>query len=134
MQQSLNAKRGLNQKKEPTSCPLCHQDSIIEMETSSEKIYYSCKNDACKFISWDKPFDQKCPKCDNQFLIEVDVDGEPVYQCPNSNCSFEVNVADADEKFSSISEDVSEKAEIEKPKKKKKRKKRVRKVMVRRKS
>jgi len=134
MNESLKTKRGLREKgHEPINCPLCHEETIVEMETSSHKTYYTCNNDECKFISWEKPYDQKCPKCEEPFLIQTHVDDVPVYQCPNDNCDFEVNLDDVDDDtFLPQTESITE-PEISKPKKKKKRKKLVRKVKVKRK-
>ena len=128
MNESLRIKRGIRQKsQEALSCPLCHEETIVELETSSHKTYYSCNNDDCKFISWDKPIDQQCPQCENPFLIEVNIDGEPYYQCPNKNCDYKIKKADVtDETF--LTQPQSSEPEV-----KKKRKKRVRKVRVRRK-
>ena len=128
MNESLRIKRGIRQKsQEALNCPLCHEETIVELETSSHKTYYSCNNDDCKFISWDKPIDQQCPQCDNPFLIEVEIDGEPYYKCPNKNCDYKIKKADVtDETFLTQSQNSE-------PQVKKKQKKRVRKVRVRRK-
>jgi hypothetical protein len=133
MNESLRVTRGIRQKsQEALNCPLCHQETIVELETSSHKTYYSCNNDDCKFISWDKPIDHKCPNCENPFLIEVEKDDKAVYQCPNKNCDYQINKDDVtDETFLTPLD--STKAESQAPEKKKKRKKRVRKVRVRRK-
>jgi rubrerythrin len=133
MNESLKVKRGIRQKShEALNCPLCHEETIVELETSSHKTYYSCNNDDCKFISWDKPVDNKCPKCDNLFLIEVENDGKLEYQCPNKNCDYKINKEEVDDEtfLTPLTQNNSENPE---PEKKKKRKKRVRKVRVRRK-
>ena len=133
MNESLKYKQGIRQKShEALNCPLCHEETIVELETSSHKSYYSCNNEDCKFISWDKPLDQKCPKCENLFLIEVDIDGKQHYKCPNASCDYQINQDDVtDETF--LTPLNTNKSESSGPDKTKKRKKRVRKVRVRRK-
>jgi len=132
MNESFKIQRVRQKSHEALNCPLCHEETIVELETSSHKTYYSCNNGDCKFISWDKPVDHKCPECENPFLIEIDNDGQQEYQCPNKNCDYRIKKEDVNEEtfLEPLSSDDPERTE---PAKTKKRKKRVRKVRVRRK-
>jgi hypothetical protein len=70
-------------------CPICSIGKIVTSVTDKQKEYYSCTNEACKFISWSKPYHYECPLCKTPYLIEVtDASGLPGLKCPRAACSF----------------------------------------------
>ena len=72
------------------TCPVCNQGKISSEATESGKVYYSCSNESCSFISWGKPYPYKCPVCQNPFLIESssDLSKPPALRCPRTMCSY----------------------------------------------
>lgn len=71
-------------------CPLCDHGKVTENTTEKGKKYYSCDNDECRFVSWDKPYHFPCPLCKNSYLIEFDQpDGEKGLKCPRASCIYE---------------------------------------------
>jgi rubrerythrin len=68
-------------------CPMCKKGRISAEETSTGKLYYTCSNRECGFISWGKPYHIVCPKCQNPFLIEVPGrEGKNILKCPRATC------------------------------------------------
>jgi len=44
-------------------CPLCG-GNVVQRRSKRGRIFYGCDNyPDCKFVSWNKPIDQKCPDC-----------------------------------------------------------------------
>jgi len=77
----------------PISCPLCTTGHVEKEITDQNKEYYECKNDACNFISWSKPYQHTCPLCSNNYLVEnlEMISGTPVVglKCPRAGCSYQ---------------------------------------------
>jgi ssDNA-binding Zn-finger/Zn-ribbon topoisomerase 1 len=68
-------------------CPMCKKGRISAVETSTGKLYYTCSNRECSFISWGKPHHIVCPKCQNPFLIESSGrEGKNILKCPRATC------------------------------------------------
>jgi hypothetical protein len=73
-------------------CPVCRKGKIKSETTSKEKIYYTCSNSECRFVSWDKPYHFECPLCKNPFLTEFTTPtGEKGLKCPRAACSYSQN-------------------------------------------
>lgn len=71
------------------SCPLCRTGKILNAETAKGKVYYSCNNPACRFVSWARPWHYECPLCKNPFLTECSTPaGSTGLQCPRSTCVY----------------------------------------------
>ena len=65
-------------------CPICH-GKILVKKTKRGKKYYACENsNACKFMIWEAPTDEKCPNCGN-FMYKK---GKKLI-CSNQDCNFE---------------------------------------------
>ncbi len=70
-------------------CPLCNKGRIEEKATDKGKVFYSCTQKECRFVSWDKPYHFECPLCKNPFLVEtVAPSGIPGLKCPRASCSY----------------------------------------------
>ncbi|HNY65488.1 MAG TPA: type I DNA topoisomerase [Deltaproteobacteria bacterium] len=64
-------------------CPMPGCEGEIQQQRSRKgKMYYSCSNKDCRFISWSKPVAKACPKCSAGFLIKK---GKTLI-CPNPEC------------------------------------------------
>ena len=73
-------------------CPLCKEGEIVSKTTEKGKDYYSCTQNECRFVSWDKPYHFECPLCKNSFLTESDTsNGGKGLKCPRAACSFTQN-------------------------------------------
>ncbi|WP_242637437.1 DNA topoisomerase I [Desulfobacter hydrogenophilus] len=73
-------------------CPLCRDGRIEEKTTDKGKIFYSCTQKDCRFVSWDKPYHFECPLCKNPYLIEyVTPAGTPGLKCPRASCTYSQN-------------------------------------------
>lgn len=70
------------------SCPLCRKGRITPRKTETDKIYYACSDEGCRFISWGKPHPRECPDCRNPFLIEFTRQGETGLKCPRATCDY----------------------------------------------
>ena len=71
------------------SCPVCKHGKIVEDKTASDKKYFKCSNEGCKFISWTKPYIFTCPICSSPYLTETILqNGEPGLKCPRASCSY----------------------------------------------
>jgi len=65
-------------------CPIC-QGKILVKKTKRGKKYYACENSqACKFMIWEAPTDEKCPNCGN-FMYKK---GKK-FICSNQDCNYE---------------------------------------------
>jgi len=67
-------------------CPLpgCTGE-ITQQRSKKGKMFYTCSNKECKFISWTKPIEKKCPECNADFLLKK---GQKI-ACPNPECDYE---------------------------------------------
>jgi len=51
-------------------CPMC-DGQIIELKSQKGARYFGCSNHPnCKFMSWDKPTNEKCPVCGKMLLFK----------------------------------------------------------------
>lgn len=96
-------------------CPLCAQGKVEEKVTEKGKVFFTCNQGDCRFVSWDKPYHFQCPLCKNPFLTEVDLpEGEKGLKCPRAACTYtQKNLLDPVQHMAAA-------AEAAKPKKKKK--------------
>nr|WP_320014448.1 DNA topoisomerase I [uncultured Desulfobacter sp.] len=70
-------------------CPLCSNGRVEEKTTDKGKIFYSCDQKDCRFVSWDKPYHFECPLCKNPYLIEfITLSGAPGLKCPRVSCTY----------------------------------------------
>ncbi len=70
-------------------CPLCGKGRVNENKTGKGKEYFSCDNEECRFVSWDKPYHFSCPLCKNSYLIESTLPkGDKGLKCPRASCSY----------------------------------------------
>lgn len=70
-------------------CPLCSNGRVEEKTTDKGKIFYSCDQKECRFVSWDKPYHFECPLCKNPYLIEfITPSGTPGLKCPRASCTY----------------------------------------------
>lgn len=70
-------------------CPLCDNGSIEEKTTDKGKVFYSCTDADCRFVSWDKPYHFECPMCKNPYLIEFTTpSGTLGLRCPRISCTY----------------------------------------------
>lgn len=62
--------------------------NIIERKSKGGRIFYGCNNyPECKYVSWDKPIDEKCETCGGQLAMKkVAGNKEGVKVCPNKDC------------------------------------------------
>lgn len=104
-------------------CPVCNQAPVQAKETAKGRVYYTCSDDQCIFISWGRPHHIECPRCGNPFLIEAtSKTGETTLKCPRATCRYKRSL------------ETEEKGEPQKVKKVRRPRKRVvRKKVVRRK-
>ncbi|HQG31164.1 MAG TPA: topoisomerase DNA-binding C4 zinc finger domain-containing protein, partial [Deltaproteobacteria bacterium] len=66
-------------------CPIPGCSGEIRQQRSRKgKMYYSCSNKECKFISWSKPVQKPCPSCNAGFLIKKG----KASVCPNPDCGY----------------------------------------------
>ncbi|MEN6446195.1 MAG: type I DNA topoisomerase [Syntrophaceae bacterium] len=56
---------------------------IVQQKSKRGKMFYSCSDKECKFISWTKPVARKCPDCGSAFLVRKG----GMLECPNPECS-----------------------------------------------
>lgn len=70
-------------------CPLCRDGRVEEKTTDKGKIFYSCNQKDCRFVSWNKPYHFECPLCKNPYLIEfITPSGTPGLKCPRVSCTY----------------------------------------------
>lgn len=70
-------------------CPLCRDGRVEEKTTDKGKIFYSCNQKDCRFVSWNKPYHFECPLCKNPFLTEfITPSGTPGLKCPRVSCTY----------------------------------------------
>lgn len=70
-------------------CPLCKDGQIVSKTTEKGKEFFSCTQEGCRFVSWDKPYHFECPLCKNSFLTETTTPkGEKGLKCPRASCSY----------------------------------------------
>jgi DNA topoisomerase-1 len=69
-------------------CPMpgCSGE-IVQQRSKRGKMYYSCTEKNCTFISWTKPVEKNCPKCQADFLIKKGSSES----CPNPQCDYETS-------------------------------------------
>ena len=69
-------------------CPMpgCSGE-IVQQRSKKGKMYYSCTEKDCKFISWTKPVEKKCPVCQADFLVKKGSSES----CPNPDCDYETS-------------------------------------------
>ena len=56
---------------------------IVQQRSKKGKMFYSCSEKDCKFISWTKPVIKECPVCGAGFLIRKGTK----LACPNPECT-----------------------------------------------
>jgi len=96
-------------------CPLCATGKVEEKITEKGKAFFTCNQEDCRFVSWDKPYHFACPLCKNPFLTEVDFPtGEKGLKCPRAACAYSQNNLLEPQQHMAVA------AEAAKPKKKKK--------------
>ncbi|MBQ3379241.1 MAG: type I DNA topoisomerase [Clostridia bacterium] len=66
-------------------CPECGGD-IIKRRSKTNKVFYACENQDCKFIQWDEPTNEVCPKCGGMILKKTRW-GRKLY-CMNEDCDY----------------------------------------------
>ncbi|MTI47979.1 MAG: type I DNA topoisomerase [Firmicutes bacterium] len=70
-------------------CPECGGD-IIERKSKKGRKFFGCNNyPKCKFVSWDKPTNEKCPEC-NSILTEKVTKKGITKKCINKECGYKV--------------------------------------------
>jgi len=70
-------------------CPVCLKAAVRVRETVKGRLYYTCSDEKCSFISWGKPYHLECPRCGNPFLIEyTSRDGKALLKCPRATCGY----------------------------------------------
>ena len=72
-------------EKAGVKCPDCGEEVII-LRTRKGRKYYGCENTECKFMSWNKPTEEKCPEC-GSYLVEK---GNK-HICSNEECGYVIN-------------------------------------------
>ncbi len=96
-------------------CPLCANGKVEEKTTDKGKSFFTCNQEDCRFVSWDKPYHFQCPLCKNPFLTEMALPtGEKGLKCPRAACSY------IQDNLLEPSQHMAVAAEAAKPKKKKK--------------
>jgi DNA topoisomerase-1 len=86
----------VKQKTVGVKCPDCHEGDIIERRSKRGKTFYGCnKYPKCEFVAWGKPIDRKCPECGSNHLIEKFLKAGVFAQCPNKECKFKEQIAEA---------------------------------------
>jgi DNA topoisomerase-1 len=86
----------VKQKTVGVKCPDCHEGDIIERRSKRGKTFYGCnKYPKCEFVAWGKPIDRKCPDCGSNHLIEKFLKAGVFAQCPNKECKFKEQIAEA---------------------------------------
>ncbi|MCG8616523.1 MAG: topoisomerase DNA-binding C4 zinc finger domain-containing protein [Desulfobacterales bacterium] len=96
-------------------CPICAEGKVAEKTTEKGKAFFSCNQEDCRFVSWDKPYHFQCPLCKNPYLVEVDLpNGGKGLKCPRAACSY------TQDNLLEPSQHMAAAAEAAKPKKKKK--------------
>lgn len=69
-------------------CPDCEKGQIVERKTKKLKPFYGCSEfPECKFVSWDKPIDEKCPKC-SSILVYKKTKKKEIIKCHNTDCDY----------------------------------------------
>lgn len=67
-------------------CLACGGD-IIQRKSRGGRTFYGCSNyPECKYVSWDKPIEEKCQECGTQMSEKVFRNGQRVVLCPNQSC------------------------------------------------
>ncbi len=70
-------------------CPLCREGRVEEKTTDKGKVFYSCNQKDCRFVSWDKPYHFECPLCKNPYLTEcITSSDSPGLKCPRVSCAY----------------------------------------------
>ena len=86
----------VKQKTVGVKCPDCHEGDIIERRSKRGKTFYGCnKYPKCEIVAWGKPIDRKCPDCGSNHLIEKFLKAGVFAQCPNKECKFKEQIAEA---------------------------------------
>lgn len=67
-------------------CLACGGD-IIQRKSRGGRIFYGCANyPDCKYVSWEKPIEEKCPVCGTQMAERKLKNGDVHKICPNGDC------------------------------------------------
>eukprot|EP01155_Anaeramoeba_flamelloides_P018848 Anaeramoba_flamelloidesa571790_21.p1 GENE.a571790_21~~a571790_21.p1 ORF type:complete len:483 (+),score=97.84 a571790_21:367-1815(+) len=70
-------------------CPICTNGRVEEKTTDKGKVFYSCNQEDCRFVSWDKPYHFECPLCKNPYLVEfIAPSGTAGLKCPRASCTY----------------------------------------------
>lgn len=68
-------------------CPDCGGKVVVKKSKKGKK-YYGCENyPECKFMTWNKPLEEKCPKCGG-VLVRGFVGRKPQVKCSNEDCDY----------------------------------------------
>jgi len=74
------------------SCPECEDGELIQRKSRKGRVFYGCTNyPDCKFVSWNKPVEEKCPEC-NGLMVEKRSKRGVIYKCINKECGNEIKV------------------------------------------
>jgi DNA topoisomerase-1 len=70
-------------------CPNCEDGEIVVRKSRKKnRTFYGCSNyPKCKFVSWDKPIEEKCPKC-GSILTERKNKTKKKIKCSNDECDY----------------------------------------------
>ncbi len=67
-------------------CLACGGD-IIQRKSRGGRVFYGCVNyPKCRYVSWDKPIEEKCPVCGTQLAERINRAGQQAKVCPNRDC------------------------------------------------
>ncbi|HOQ47414.1 MAG TPA: type I DNA topoisomerase [Bryobacteraceae bacterium] len=86
----------VKQKLIGVKCPECGEGELIERRSRRGKTFYGCNRyPDCNFVAWSKPMNEKCPQCGSPYLLEKWLKSGHVAQCPNAECKYKRELADA---------------------------------------
>ncbi len=66
-------------------CPKCGGRMLIRY-SKKNRIYYSCENQTCKYMTWDEPLAEACPTC-GKTLFKKTGKGAAIY-CAAEGCNY----------------------------------------------
>ena len=68
------------------TCPNCGK-GVFERHSKKGATFYACEDKDCKFMSWDRPTDEKCPNC-GSFLVVKETKSNVSHKCSNPECDY----------------------------------------------
>ncbi len=70
---------------------------LVERRSRRGKAFYGCSRyPDCDFVTWNRPVPEKCPRCNNPYLEEKRSKAGLFKVCPNQECKYKVEVAEAE--------------------------------------